>query len=210
MTHWIPALVFINGIAMTIPMVISYRSDHTERVKSLAITNAVIYSERMRDEIQKGVTLTESLKLIIQSAHGGAAVIDDGSEESHVDAAIDNFESIAKSLMTDYIGSIQLAPNGIVTTTYPEVGDAGKNRPFEFYGRPRQIFKLREGPQRRYDTRSVHYESGRKRHRDTQSRVHNPRSQSRFRRSFLGFYHRDNQSSGNFRQFDKSARIFRL
>lgn len=120
MTHWIPTLVFIIGIAMTIPLVVSYRSDNKEKVKSLAITNAVMYSERMRDEIQKGVTLTESLKLIIQSAHGGAAVIDDGSEESHVDAAIDNFESIAKSLMTDYIGSIQLAPNGIVTTVYPE------------------------------------------------------------------------------------------
>lgn len=126
MTHWIPALVFIIGISMTIPLVASYRSDNKEKVKSLAITNAVMYSERMRDEIQKGVTLTESLKLIIQSAHGGAAVIDDGSEESHADAAIDNFESIAKSLMTDYIGSIQLAPNGIVTTVYPEDGDAGK------------------------------------------------------------------------------------
>ena len=127
MTHWIPALVFIIGIAMTIPLVASYRSDHTERVKALAITNAVMYSERMRDEIQKGVTLTESLKLIIQSAHGGAAVIDDGSGESHADAAIDNFESIAKSLMTDYIGSIQLAPNGKVTTIYPEEGnEAGK------------------------------------------------------------------------------------
>lgn len=126
MTHWIPALVFIIGIAMTIPLVASYRSDHTERVKALAITNAVMYSERMRDEIQQGVTLTESLKLIIQSAHGGAAVIDGGSEESHANAAINNFESIAKSLMTDYIGSIQLAPNGIVTTTYPEDGDARK------------------------------------------------------------------------------------
>ena len=124
MTYWIPTLVFIIGIAMTIPLVVSYRSDNKEKVKSLAITNAVMYSERMRDEIQKGVTLTESLKLIIQSARGGEAVIDDGSGGSH--AAIDNFESIAKSLMTDYISSIQLAPNGIVTTTYPEDGDAGK------------------------------------------------------------------------------------
>ena len=65
MTHWIPTLVFIIGISMTIPLVASYRSDNKEKVKSLAITNAVMYSERMRDEIQKGVTLTESLKLII-------------------------------------------------------------------------------------------------------------------------------------------------
>lgn len=34
MTHWIPTLVFIIGIAMTIPLVASYRSDHTERVKA--------------------------------------------------------------------------------------------------------------------------------------------------------------------------------
>ena len=124
MTYWIPTLVFIIGISMTIPLVVSYRSDNKEKVKSLAITNAVMYSERMRDEIQKGVTLTESLKLIIQSAHGGAAVIDDGSGDSYT--IINNFEFVAKSLMTDYIGSIQLAPNGIVTTAYPEDSDAVK------------------------------------------------------------------------------------
>ena len=59
MTYWIPTLVFIIGIAMTIPMVVSYRSDNKEKVKSLAVTNAAMYSDRMRDEIQKGVTLTE-------------------------------------------------------------------------------------------------------------------------------------------------------
>ena len=125
MTHWIPTLVFIIGISMTIPLVASYRSDNKENVKSLAITNAVMYSERMRDEIQKGVTLTESLKLIIQSARGGEAVIDDESGDSY--AIINNFEFVAKSLMTDYISSIQLAPNGKVTTIYPEEGnEAGK------------------------------------------------------------------------------------
>lgn len=126
MTYWIPTLVFIIGISMTIPLVVSYRSDNKERVKDLTLTNAVMYSERMSEEIQKGVTLTETLKLIIQSARGGEAVVDDGSGESHADAAIDNFESIAKSLMTDYIGSIQLAPNGIVTTVYPEDSAPGK------------------------------------------------------------------------------------
>ena len=124
MTYWIPTLVFIIGIAMTIPLVVSHRSNNKEKVKSLAVTNAALYSERMRDEIQKGVTLTESLKLIIQSARGGEAVIDDESGDSYT--IINNFESVAKSLMTDYISSIQLAPNGIVTTTYPEDGDAGK------------------------------------------------------------------------------------
>ena len=125
MTYWIPTLVFIIGIAMTIPLVVSYRSDNKEKVKSLAVTNAVMYSERMRDEIQKGVTLTESLKLIIQSARGGEAVIDDESGDSYT--IINNFESVAKSLMTDYISSIQLAPNGKVTTIYPEGGnEAGK------------------------------------------------------------------------------------
>ena len=125
MTYWIPTLVFIIGIAITITMVISYRSDNKESVKALAATNAAMYSDRMRDEIQKGVTLTESLKLIIQSARGGEAVIDDESGDSYT--IINNFESVAKSLMTDYIGSIQLAPNGKVTTIYPEEGnEAGK------------------------------------------------------------------------------------
>lgn len=103
MTYWIPSLVFIIGIAITITMVISYRSDNKESVKALAATNAAMYSDRMRDEIQKGVTLTESLKLIIQSARGGEAVIDDESGDSYT--IINNFEFVAKSLMTDYISS---------------------------------------------------------------------------------------------------------
>lgn len=125
MTYWIPILVFVIGIAVTIPIVISYRAANKERVKALSMTNAVMYSERMCDEIQKGVTLTDSLKLIIQSARGGETVVDAKTGESY--KIIDNFEFVAKSLMTDYIDSIQLAPNGKVTTIYPEEGnEAGK------------------------------------------------------------------------------------
>ena len=40
---------------------------------------------------------------------------------------IKQFEDIAQRMMTDYVQSIQLAPNGVVTDIYPSEGnDAGK------------------------------------------------------------------------------------
>ena len=153
MTYWIPILVFLIGIAVTMPIVVSYRSDNREKVKALSMKNALMYSERMCDEIQSGVAITDSLKLIIQSTHGGETVVDDETGERYT--IINNFEFVAKSLMTDYISSVQLAPNGKVTTIYPEEGNesgkldllnsAGDRGKFSNYAKDHKVVTI-QGP----------------------------------------------------------------
>lgn len=153
MTYWIPILVFLIGIAVTMPIVVSYRSDNREKVKALSMKNALMYSERMCDEIQSGVAITDSLKLIIQSTHGGETVVDDETGERYT--IINNFEFVAKSLITDYISSVQLAPNGKVTTIYPEEGNesgkldllnsAGDRGKFSNYAKDHKVVTI-QGP----------------------------------------------------------------
>ena len=76
-----------------------------------ADANAVIYSERIAEDIHSGIYITDSLEQIIISEDG----------------ICNHFYEIAENLMNDSIQSIQLAPGGTVTQIYPEEGnEAGK------------------------------------------------------------------------------------
>ena len=76
-----------------------------------AKSNAMTYSERIAEDINSGITITDCMKQIIISEDGRC----------------DRFSEIAKNLMNDSIQSIQLAPGGTVTEIYPQKGnEAGK------------------------------------------------------------------------------------
>ena len=100
--------------------------------------NARTYSEELRMDFQRGIAVTETLKDLI---------IDNGG-------IIHNFDQAAKQLMEDNIGSIQIAPGGVVTQIYPEAGnEAGKmdlmsdpdRGPVVQYGRDRNKVTM-QGP----------------------------------------------------------------
>lgn len=65
----------------------------------------------MTDALYNGIGITDSLEQILISEDGN----------------IDKFDVVAQHMMADYVQSIQLAPNGVVTEIYPEAGnEAGK------------------------------------------------------------------------------------
>lgn len=76
-----------------------------------AEANAQTYSERIEEDINSGIYITDSLEQIIISEDGSC----------------NQFHEVAENLMNDSIQSIQLAPGGTVTEIYPEKGnEAGK------------------------------------------------------------------------------------
>ena len=107
----LPLLTFVVGCLIL--TVFLYHSYNTNRKQVRAITelNASTYAERLRDDMNRGVAITDALKAIIISENG----------------TIDNFEKVSENLMTDFVQSIQIAPDGVVTEIYPEEGnEAGK------------------------------------------------------------------------------------
>ena len=87
-----------------------YGNDLRDR-KEKAEINVMTYSERIAEDINLGITITDCIEQIIVSEDGRC----------------DKFDEIAKNLMSDFIQSIQLAPGGTVTEIYPEKGnEAGK------------------------------------------------------------------------------------
>lgn len=103
----IPLLIFTVGtIAVCIMAFMAYRS--TEQ-KSRAMTklNAVSYGDQMIRYFTEGITVTDSLEEIVISENG----------------TVNKFDQVAADMMTSYIQSIQLAPDGVVTQIYPLVGN---------------------------------------------------------------------------------------
>lgn len=104
MSIWVPILVMVLGICLLGPLVsgINYaRRQHRQETTTL---NAETYSERMRSELNKGLTVTNTLEQILISEEG----------------QINDFDTIAKNLMPDYIQCIELALDGVITQVYPE------------------------------------------------------------------------------------------
>ena len=107
----LPVLIFLVGcLVLTVVLYHSYRSNY-KQVRNVTALNATTYAERLQNDMNRGVAITDTLEEIAISANG----------------KIDNFQKVAQNLMADFIQSIQIAPDGVVTDIYPEAGnEAGK------------------------------------------------------------------------------------
>ena len=109
---WVTAALELIVGCILIGLAVNYVSGSYLRVEQeKAKTNAMTYSERIAEDINSGITITNCMEQIIISENGRC----------------DKFQEIAENLMNDSIQSIQLAPGGTVTEIYPEKGnEAGK------------------------------------------------------------------------------------
>lgn len=103
----LPPIVLILGLTVLSSILRYADATSRESVMTKAQLNAVTYANQMKDQLQQGVAITEALEQILISQDGD----------------LQHFETIAKKQMTDYIQSIQLAPEGVVTEVYPEKGN---------------------------------------------------------------------------------------
>ena len=107
----VPLIVFLLGICFV--GFIVYKTDIHEKEQrhTTAQLNASTYGERIKNEITHGIGITDTLKQVLISENG----------------EFNQFDTIAKNLMSDSIESVQLAPDGVVTDIYPISGnEAGK------------------------------------------------------------------------------------
>ncbi len=107
----IPILVFLSAsIVLTVILYHSYRANQAQ-VRTITVLNANTYTEHLHNDMSRGIAITDALKEIVICENG----------------EIEKFQKVAEDLMTDYIQSIQIAPEGVITDIYPETGnEAGK------------------------------------------------------------------------------------
>lgn len=107
----IPILVFLSGcIVLAALTFYSYKANQAQ-VRMITELNAKTYTEHLQNDIYRGIAITDALKEIVISESG----------------KVEKFQKVAENLTTDYIQSIQIAPEGVVTDIYPEAGnEAGK------------------------------------------------------------------------------------
>lgn len=107
----VPLLVFLMGICLVSLVVYKTDTHEKEQSRTTAQLNATTYGERIKNEIINGIEITDVLKQLLISGTG----------------EINQFDTIAKNIMSDSVESVQLAPAGIVTDIYPADGnEAGK------------------------------------------------------------------------------------
>lgn len=75
--------------------------------RTIAKLNVVTYGQRIENDIENGIEITDTLKQLLINGNG----------------QIINFSKVAENLMSSSIQSVQLAPNGVVTDIYPEEGN---------------------------------------------------------------------------------------
>ncbi len=103
------AVVFILlGTIYALATYDTLKSDR-EHAVAQANLNARVYAGELARDFDRAVAITEALEEVIINSNGH----------------IQDFDDIAKDLMKDYIGSIQIAPNGVVTKIYPLEGNEG-------------------------------------------------------------------------------------
>ena len=106
-----PLIVFLLGICFVGFIVHKTDIHEKEQRHTTAQLNASTYGERIKNEITHGIGITDTLKQVLISENG----------------KFNQFDTIAKNLMSDSIESVQLAPDGVVTDIYPISGnEAGK------------------------------------------------------------------------------------
>lgn len=102
-----PLLVFLLCISILSGISYNVSMDQKKQKRINAHLNAITYAEHIKTDILQGIHVTDTLKQILISNDGH----------------LDKFDSIAKNMMTSYIQSIQIAPNGVVTNIYPIKGN---------------------------------------------------------------------------------------
>ena len=108
---FLPILVFCIGIVVLGTLGYHFKKNQESLLQSKAELNATTYAEHMRLDLMQGINTTITLEQVLTSNDG----------------RIHKFPQIAESMMSDFIQSIQLAPDGVVTDIYPEEGnEAGK------------------------------------------------------------------------------------
>ena len=108
---WIPVFVLMIGLVVLVNIGIRADSSQRDLIRSKAELNAVTYADHMKADIVRGIEITNTFEQIVISENG----------------KISMFSKVAENMMADYIQSIQIAPDGIVTEIYPEAGnEAGK------------------------------------------------------------------------------------
>lgn len=103
----LPVLIFAVGcFVLAVILYHSYKANQ-KQVRMITELNATTYAERLQNDMNRGVEITDTLKEILISENG----------------KINNFSEVAENLMTDSIQSIQIAPDGVVTDIYPASGN---------------------------------------------------------------------------------------
>ena len=108
---WIPVFVLMIGLVVLVNIGIRADSSQRDLIRSRAELNAVTYADHMKADIVRGIDITNTFEQTVISENG----------------KISMFSKVAENMMADYIQSIQIAPDGVVTEIYPEDGnEAGK------------------------------------------------------------------------------------
>ena len=138
LAYWLPILVFLVGMSILGISVHFADADHERYAREKAELNASTYSQHIIGDLNNGVAVTTALEQIVISEQGG----------------VNNFDVIAKNLITDYIQCIQLAPNGVVNQIYPLEGNESgmidlindpDRGPVAQYGRDNDVITM-QGP----------------------------------------------------------------
>ncbi len=108
---WLPVFVFIIGAVILMTWWYNAKKNQDEWNRSLVELNSMTYAQHLQMDIMQGINITNTLKEVIISHDG----------------EMQKFSEIAEGMRTDFIQSIQIAPNGVVTEIYPSEGnEAGK------------------------------------------------------------------------------------
>lgn len=107
----VPLIVFLVGICLLSVFTYNTNVQIQKDRRTIEKLNAVTYGQRIENDIENGIEITDTLKQLLINGNG----------------QIINFSKVAENLMSYSIQSVQLAPNGVVTDIYPEEGnEAGK------------------------------------------------------------------------------------
>lgn len=103
----VPLIVFLVGICLLSVFTYNTNVQIQKDRRTIAKLNAVTYGQRIENDIENGIEITDTLKQVLINGIG----------------QIINFSKIAENLMSYSIQSVQLAPNGVITEIYPEEGN---------------------------------------------------------------------------------------
>ncbi len=101
----IPLLILIAGFVLPGTMAKTITHNSIEASKTNTELYAKMYSEYLTTNLDKGLSITDTLEQAVIAGEGNI------TQQA--------FNAIAENMMEDYIQSIQLAPDGVVTEVYP-------------------------------------------------------------------------------------------